>query len=116
MKKEHILQKIYNEAIKEENWVFFDWFPTYKNYVEEYKQQAISGEWDDRVFQRLIKDTADNGISDLRQKNFEWSEFEEIKKNWNAIGDTIKNIAVNNSIDKYISKNSVFFSKIYERK
>ena len=100
IKKEHILQKIYNEALNEKHWVFFNWFPSYKKYVEEYKQQAINGKWDDKVFQRLIKDTTDNGISDLRQKNFEWSEFEEIKKNWSDIEDTIKNIAANNSIDK----------------
>lgn len=100
IKKENILQNIYNEAIKEKHWVFFDWFPSYKKYIEEYKQQAINGKWDDKIFQRLIKDTTDNGVSDLRQKNFEWSEFEEIKKNWSDIEDTIKKIAANNSIDK----------------
>jgi len=100
IKEEHILQKIYNNAVNKKHWVYYDWFPSYKKCVQEYQQQAISGKWEDKVFQRLVKDTTENGISDLRQKNFEWTEFENIKKNWSDIEDTIKTIASSNSIDK----------------
>ncbi len=113
IKEEHILQNIYNEALKENHWVFLNWFPTYKKYVDEYKQQAISEKWNEKVFQRLIKDTTDNGISNLRQKNFEWSEFENIKKNWSEIEDTIKKIATENSIDNDIYQKIHSFLRKY---
>lgn len=96
----HFLQKIYNEAIENKHWVFFDWFPSYKNSVKEYQEQAINGDWSDLVFQRLVKDTTNNGISDLQQGNFTWEEFEKIKNNWSDIQPLIKEIAEKNTISR----------------
>jgi len=100
LKGKHLLQKIYDEAIENKHWVFFDWFPAYKNSVQEYKEQAINNNWTDTVFQKLVKDTTKNGISDLQQGNFTWEEFEKIKINWSIIQPVIKNIAEENTISK----------------
>ncbi len=100
IKGKNLLQKLYDDAIEQKHWVFFDWFPAYQKAVNEYKEQVISNNWTDKVFQRLIKDTTKNGISDLQQGNFTWEEFEKIKNNWSDIQPTIKAIAENNKISK----------------
>jgi len=41
LKGKHLLQKIYDEALEDKHWVFFNWFPSYKKSVQEYKGQAI---------------------------------------------------------------------------
>lgn len=110
------LQKIYDDAIKDNHWVFSNWFPTYKNFVQEYRSQAISKHWDDAVFQRLIKNTTNNGISDLQQQNFEWEEFNKIKQNWVQIEDTIQAIAQKNSIDKATYQTIFSFFRQYTTK
>ena len=56
------LQKIYDDAIEEEHWVFFEWFPVYEQAVKEYKEQAVNNNWKDNVFQRLVKNTTDSVI------------------------------------------------------
>lgn len=98
MNTENILQKIYDEAINEKHWVFFNWFPGYEQCVNEYKAQAISNNWQDNVFRRLVKNTTENGISDLQQGNFTWEEYENIRNNWSEIQPIIKDIAENNHI------------------
>jgi 5-methylcytosine-specific restriction endonuclease McrBC GTP-binding regulatory subunit McrB len=113
MTKMNLLQKIYDDAIKEKHWVFSLWFPNYKRNVEEYKEQAINNSWTESVFQRLIKDTKENGISDLPQKNFEWNEFEKIKNHWNEIQETIKDIAESNSINEKQYQEIVSFLRKY---
>ncbi|QEK53163.1 hypothetical protein FYC62_16850 [Pedobacter aquae] len=100
LKGKHLLQKIYDEAIENKNWVFFDWFPSYKKSVQEFKEQTINNNWTDTVFQKLVKDTTKNGISDLQQGNFTWEEFEKIKNNWSEIQPIIKSIAEENQISK----------------
>lgn len=55
LKGKHLLQKIYDEALEDKHWVFFNWFPSYKKSVQEYKGQAINNNWTDTVFQKLIK-------------------------------------------------------------
>ncbi|MGB5988759.1 MAG: AAA family ATPase [Marinifilaceae bacterium] len=112
MKERHLLQKIYDDAIENKHWVFFDWFPLYKHSVQEYKVQAVNNNWTDTVFQKLVKDTTENGISDLRQGNFTWEEFEKIKNNWSAIQPVIKIIAKENKISKaQYQKIIAFFRK-----
>src|ERR1035437_7606148 len=112
IKEKNILQKIYDEGIEGQHWVYFDWFPSYKICVEEYKQQAITGDWDDKVFQRLVKDTTRNGISDLQQGNFTWDEYTKIKENWEEIQPEIKKISEDNSINSHEFNNIVsFFGK-----
>lgn len=112
LKGKHLLQKIYDEAIENKHWVFFDWFPAYKKSVQEYKEQAINNNWTDTVFQKLVKDTTKNGISDLQQGNFTWEEFEKIKNNWSEIQPIIKSIAEENQISKAQYKEIlVFFGK-----
>lgn len=93
------LQTIYNNAIIGRNWVFFDWFPSYEKCVKNYMKQAIDKKWTDAEFQKLVKNTTGNGISDLKQKNFEWTEFEAIKSNWNEVEEVIKTVAENNFIE-----------------
>ncbi len=100
LKNKHLLQKIYDNAIEDKHWVFSYWFPLYKKSVQEYKEQAINNNWTDTVFQKLVKDTTDNGISDLQQGNFTWKEFEKIKSNWSEIQLIIKNIAEKSQISK----------------
>ncbi|MCP4176275.1 MAG: AAA domain-containing protein [bacterium] len=100
MKGRHFLQRIYDEAIEKEHWVFFDWFPSYEKSVKEYKEQAINNSWTNTVFQRLVKDTTNNGISDLQQGNFTWEEYEKIEKKWSGIQSVIKKIAERNEISK----------------
>lgn len=112
IKRKHQLQIIYDEAIEKKHWVFFEWFPSYKKYVEQNKQQAILGNWEDKVFQRLVKDTTNNGISDLQQGNFTWDEYNKIKENWNEIQPKIKKIAESNQIDNQeFSEITLFFGK-----
>lgn len=112
IKEMHYLQKLYNDALLNEHWVFFDWFPFYKSCVTEYKEQAVSNKWTDVVFQRLVKDTTDNGISDLRQGNFTWEEFEKIKNAWHSIQPVFKKVAENNEISVFEFKEIVnFFGK-----
>ena len=112
LKGKHLLQKIYDEAIENKHWVFFDWFPSYKKSVQEYKEQAINNNWTDTVFQKLLKDTTKNGISDLQQGNFTWEEFKKIKNNWSEIQPIIKSIAEENQISKVQYKEIlVFFGK-----
>lgn len=55
LKGKHLLQKIYDEALEDKHWVFFNWFPSYKKSVQEYKGQAINNNWTDTVFQNLKK-------------------------------------------------------------
>ena len=98
MKGKHLLQTIYDEAIEKKHWVFFEWFPNYKKYVKEYRHQAIKNNWDDAVFERLVKNT-ENGISSLQQGNFTWKEYKKIKSNWSEIQPEIKNIAEKNDIN-----------------
>lgn len=93
------LQQIYDNAIEEEHWVFFYWFPFYEECVKNYIQRAKDKNWTDAEFQKLIKNTTGNGISDLKQKNFEWTEFENIKSNWNEVEETIKIVAENKRIE-----------------
>lgn len=93
------LQQIYDNAIEEEHWVFFYWFPFYEECVKNYIQRAKDKKWTDADFQKLIKNTTGNGISDLKQKNFEWTEFENIKSNWNEVEETIKMVAENKRIE-----------------
>ncbi len=100
IKNEHILQKMYDEAIENQHWVFFNWFPSFKKSVQEYKEQAINNNWTDVVFQKLVKDTTKNGISDLKQGNFTWEEFGKIKSNWSEIQPVIKTIAEKNEISE----------------
>lgn len=112
LKGKHLLQKIYDEAIENKNWVFFDWFPSYKKSVQEFKEQTINNNWTDTVFQKLVKDTTKNGISDLQQGNFTWEEFEKIKNNWSEIQPIIKSIAEENQISKaQYQEILVFFGK-----
>lgn len=100
LKYKHTLQKIYDEAIENQHWVFFDWFPSFKKSVQQYKEQAINNNWTDVVFQKLVKDTTKNGISDLQQGNFTWEEFGKIKSNWVEIQPVIKTIAEKNEISE----------------
>ena len=81
------------------HWVFFDWFVKYKEQVVKFRKQALDNEWTDELLQSLVKDV-DNGISGLRQGNFNWEEFENIKSNWSEIQPVIHNIAKNNQITK----------------
>lgn len=112
IKGKHLLQKIYDEALEKHHWVFYRWFPGYEKYVKEYKKQAIEENWEDKVVRRLVKDTRENGISDLRQGNFTWDEYNQIKSHWTEIQPKIKNIAVNNSIDYQSYKDIInFFRK-----
>lgn len=113
IKPENALQSIYNEAIKGKHWVFDHWFPQYEKYVSEYIHQAKNKSWTEECFKRLIKDTTDNGISDLKQKNFEWDEFRKIKANWAKIEDTIQWIASNNRIDEERYKDIISFFRMY---
>lgn len=99
LKGKHLLQKIYDEAIENEHWVFFDWFVKYKEQVVKFRKQALENVWTDDLLQSLVKDV-DNGISGLRQGNFNWEEFEKIKNNWSEIQPVIYNIAKNNHINK----------------
>jgi DNA polymerase III delta prime subunit len=99
LKGKHLLQKIYDEAIENKHWVFFDWFVKYKEQVVKFRKQALDNEWTDELLQSLVKDV-DNGISGLRQGNFNWDEFENIKSNWSEIQPVIHNIAKNNHITK----------------
>lgn len=113
LKGKHLLQKIYDEALEDKHWVFFNWFPSYKKSVQEYKGQAINNNWTDTVFQKLIKNTTQNGISDLQQGNFTWEEFERIKSNWADIQPVIKTIAEKSEITKAQYKEIVdFFGKL----
>lgn len=98
MKGKHLLQEIYDGAIAQNHWVFSDWFPFYSRLIKEYTEQAINNTWTDEVFQRLIKDTTKNGISDLRQGNFEWEEFRSLKESWPEIQPLIQGIAERNQI------------------
>lgn len=113
LKGKHLLQEIYDEALEDKHWVFFNWFPSYKKSVQEYKGQAINNNWTDKVFQKLIKNTTQNGISDLQQGNFTWEEFERIKSNWADIQSVIKTIAEKSEITKAQYKEIVdFFGKL----
>lgn len=100
IKDKHLLQKIYDEAIKNKHWVFSEWFPFYKECVQEYQKEAITNNWSDSVFERLIKNTTNNGIANLSQGNFTWDEFEKINKSWADIQPLIKKIAKENNINK----------------
>ena len=106
------LQEIYDDAINKKHPVFFEWFPKYEQVIKEYKEQAINNRWEDNIFQRLIKNVIDDGIANLRQGNFTWEEYENIKNNWNEIQATIKDIAEKNNITPQIYKKIVsFFQK-----
>jgi len=82
IREKHFLQKVYDEAIANGDGVFSGWFPYYKKYI-----------------QRLVKDT-DNGVSSLRQGNFEWEEYYKIRDNWSEIQPKIQHITEKNKIDK----------------
>lgn len=115
------LQEIYDTAISHEHksldWVFYSWYPLYESCVKEYVEQGKSGKWTDSVFQRLVKDVHDNGISDLPQGNFTWEEYKLIKSNWNEIQPTITQIADSNSIsDKQYKEISDFLAKYTKQK
>ncbi len=99
IKGKHLLQKIYDEAIENGHWVFFDWFVKYKEQVVKFRKQALENDWTDDLLQSLIKEV-DNGISGLRQGNFNWEEYEKIKSNWSEIQPVIHNIAEKNHISK----------------
>jgi 5-methylcytosine-specific restriction enzyme B len=99
IKGKHLLQKIYDEAIDKGHWVFFDWFVKYKEQVVKFRKQALENDWTDDLLQSLIKDV-DNGISGLRQGNFNWEEYEKIKNNWSEIQPVIHNVAEKNHISK----------------
>jgi len=112
MNTKNTLQRIYDSAIINKHWVFFEWFPFYENCVKEYIDNAISNTWDDSIFKRLIKNTNRNGISDLQQGNFTWEEFEKIKNNWIEIQPFIKEIAEKNTISKKFYEEVInFFRK-----
>ncbi|MFB6456430.1 McrB family protein [Chitinophaga sp. Hz27] len=96
---EHILQKIYNDAINDEHWVYYDWFNSYEESVKSFKQQAIEQNWSEVELGKLIKQTRNNGISNLPQKNFEWEEFKSIKDSWHEITPVLKTIAESNRIN-----------------
>jgi 5-methylcytosine-specific restriction protein B len=105
------LQNIYDKAITEKHWVFFAWFPRYEQCIKEYREQAINDTWTDSVFQKLVKNITENGISDLRQGNFTWDEYENIKNNWVEIQPLIKNIAEQNNINLQVYQEIFSFFK-----
>ncbi|MFA9188764.1 McrB family protein [Flavobacterium magnesitis] len=111
----HALQLIYETAIEENHWVFYDWFPFYEECVINYRKNAIAKKWSDTDFQKLVKNTTGNGISDLRQKNFEWKEFEQIKQNWSKVEDIIKLITENNHIDTNQYQKIISFFRTYTK-
>ena len=98
MNAEGFLQRIYDDISKSNHHEFFDRFDEYEACVNEYREQAISNNWEEIVFRKLVKDATGQGISNLSRRIFSWEEFESIKNNWHDIQPLFKEIAEKSDI------------------
>ena len=77
-----LLQEIYDQAIAEKHWVYFNWYLNYKKWVPQFINEAKTkvswADWDKEVFNQYLPETK-NCVSSLQQKNFSNQDVEKIK-------------------------------------
>ena len=96
--KNSYLQNIYDGLIFSNQWNS-SWFNSYKNVVEKFIDCGKNESWDEETLSLLIKNV-ENGISSLRQKNFEKIDFAKIKDNWVNIQPIVKRICTSTGVDE----------------
>ena len=92
------LQNIYDDLIALDKWNS-NWFNTYEKVVKKFIDCGKNESWDEETLSSLIKNV-ENGISSLRQKNFEKKDFAKIKDNWVNIQPIVKRICTSTGVDE----------------
>lgn len=92
------LQNIYDDLIALDKWNS-NWFNTYEKVVKKFIDCGKNESWDEETLSLLIKNV-ENGISSLRQKNFEKTDFAKIKTDWVNIQPVVKQICVSTGVDE----------------
>ena len=97
------LQEIYDNALANKHWVFFDWYPNYKKWIPKFiaeaKEKETWEDWDKEVFDQYIIKTQ-QCVSSLQQKNFSSVEIEKIKSVWSELAPMLKKLALEQKYDK----------------
>ena len=103
------LQEIYDKAIADKHWVFFDWYVNYKEWVPKFIAEATDKknweDWDKEVFDQYIVKTQ-QCVSSLQQKNFSSLEIEKIKSVWSELSPMLEKLALEQKYDK-VTYNSI---------
>ena len=92
------LQNIYDGLIASNQWNS-NWFSTYERVVEKFVDCGKNESWDEETLSLLIKNV-ENGISSLRQKNFENADYARIKADWVNIQPIVKRICTSTGVDE----------------
>ena len=96
--KNSYLQNIYDGLIFSNQWNS-NWFNSYKNVVEKFIDCGKKESWDDETLSLLVKNVS-NGISSLKQKNFENADYTKIKTDWVNVQPIVKQICVSTGVDE----------------
>jgi len=98
-----LLQEIYDQAIAEKHWVYFNWYLNYKKWVPQFINEAKTkvswADWDKEVFNQYLPETK-NCVSSLQQKNFSNQDVEKIKSIWPQLSPLLKKLAIEQLYDK----------------
>lgn len=98
VEKNSYLQNIYDGLIFSNQWNS-NWFNSYKNVVEKFIDCGKKESWDDETLSLLVKNVS-NGISSLKQKNFENADYAKIKTDWVNVQPIVKQICVSTGVDE----------------
>ena len=96
--KNSYLQNIYDGLIFSNQWNS-SWFNSYKNVVEKFIDCGKNESWDEETLSLLVKNVS-NGISSLKQKNFENADYAKIKTDWVNVQPIVKQICVSTGVDE----------------
>jgi 5-methylcytosine-specific restriction endonuclease McrBC GTP-binding regulatory subunit McrB len=100
--KNSYLQNIYDGFITSNQWNSA-WFHAYKTAVEKFIDCGKKESWDDETLSLLVKNVS-NGISSLKQKNFENADYAKIKTDWENIQPIVKQICESSGVDEKACK------------
>ena len=102
-KPKNWLQKMYDDAISTDNWVYKDWYPKYKQSVESFtamfEEGKTAADVPDDVKEYFIR-TPENYISSNGQGCYTFDEYAAIINIWPEIYDVLKRNFVKGEIDE----------------
>lgn len=102
-KPKNWLQKMYDDAISSDNWVYRDWFPEYQksvnSFITMFDDGKTASDVPDDVKEYFIR-TPENYISSNGQGCYTYDEYAEILKIWPEIYDVLRRNYIRGAVDQ----------------